>query len=172
MHFTFYTFFNVSSHISGLTVCVSHFTCFSVFLAIFHVLLCELLIFLICQFSLHIPGTTIIFPISSFVSLLDIFTFLQLHFLFITFFSFSRHIPGYTVFVSHYQRFSIFSPYSMSYSMHISFFTLFTVSPYFPSPTVFVSHFERFYMFLVIFQALPWFSHFHHLSFLWTYSRS
>ena len=61
------------------------------------------------------------------------------------------------MFVSHYPRFSIFSPYSMSYSVHISFFTFFTVSPYFPGPTVYVSHFASFYIFLVIFQVLPWF---------------
>jgi hypothetical protein len=39
--------------------CVFHFALFSVFLAIVHVLPWEFFIFLVCQFSHHIPGPTV-----------------------------------------------------------------------------------------------------------------
>jgi hypothetical protein len=39
--------FSISRHIPGSTVCESHFALFSVFLAIFHVLPFEFLIFLL-----------------------------------------------------------------------------------------------------------------------------
>ena len=51
-------FFTVPCHIPGPTVCVYYFTRFSVFLAIFHVLLFEFLIFLVCRLSSDIPGPT------------------------------------------------------------------------------------------------------------------
>jgi hypothetical protein len=78
--------FHFSRQNSGSIVFVSHFTRFSVFLAKFHVLSCEFLIFLI-------------------VSFLGIF---QVHFSFSTFLSVSRYIPGQIVFVSHFPPFSVF----------------------------------------------------------------
>ena len=51
VYFSFFMFFTVSRHIPGPTVCVSQFSCFSVFLALFHVLSCEFLILIVCQFS-------------------------------------------------------------------------------------------------------------------------
>jgi hypothetical protein len=51
--------------------------------------------------------------------------------LFLTFLSVSRHIPGQTVFVSHFPRFTILSPYS--------------------SPTVCISYFSSFSVFLTAF---------------------
>ena len=54
VYFSFFTFFSVSSSILGHTVFVSHFARFSVFFAIFQALPCEFLIFLLCQFLLHI----------------------------------------------------------------------------------------------------------------------
>jgi hypothetical protein len=77
MYFSFSTFFNVSSHILGPTVCVSHFERFSLFLAIFQVLPSEFLIFLLCQFFFFA-----IFPV------------LQCLCLIFHFFQFSRHSPG------------------------------------------------------------------------------
>ena len=64
-------------------VYISHFSCFSLFLAIFQVLPCEFLSFLLGNFS--------------------------------------RHIQGHTVFVFHFPRFSVFSPYSRSNSVCVSF---------------------------------------------------
>ena len=52
----YFTYSTVSCHISNPTVCASHITHFSVIFAIIHVLACEFLIFLVCQFSRHIPG--------------------------------------------------------------------------------------------------------------------
>ena len=46
--------------------CDSHFTCFSVFLAVFLVLLCEFLFFLVFQFSRLIPGPTVCVCVSHF----------------------------------------------------------------------------------------------------------
>ena len=76
--FPFSTFLSVSRHIPGQTVFVSHFPRFSVFspysrsnsvfvsfftffsfLAIFHVLECEFLIFHVFQFSRHNPGSIV-----------------------------------------------------------------------------------------------------------------
>ena len=90
-----------------------------------------------------------------------------MHFSFSTFLSVSRHIPGHTVFKSHFPCFSIFSQYSMSYTVCFSFFTFFIFSPYstsysmcfsfftffnvyghIPCPTVCVSHFPRFSVFV------------------------
>jgi hypothetical protein len=45
MHFSFSTFFSVSRHNAGLTLCFSHFSRFSVFFAIFHIIQCVFLIF-------------------------------------------------------------------------------------------------------------------------------
>ena len=82
---------------------------------------------------------------------------------FSTFLSVSRHIPGQTVFVSHFPRFSVFSPYSRSNSVFVSFFTFFSFLAIFhvleceflifhvfqfsrhnPGSIVCISHFSRF----------------------------
>ena len=46
------------------------------------------------------------------------------HFKLSNFFSFPRHISRPKVCISHFPGFSVFSPYSRSYSVHFSFFTL------------------------------------------------
>ena len=46
------------------------------------------------------------------------------------------HIPGHTVFVSHFPRFSIFSPKSRFLSVYFLYFTFFTVSCHIPGPTL------------------------------------
>ena len=58
-HFSFLMFFSVSCHIPCPTMCFPHFTRFSVFIAVFHILLFEIHLFLVCQFSRPIPGFTV-----------------------------------------------------------------------------------------------------------------
>ena len=97
-----------------------------------------------------------------------------MHFSFFLFFSVSRHIAGHTIFVSHFPRFSVFSPKYRSYTMYFSyfivctasrhipgprvcvshFFTFFSVSCHIPFPTVCVSHFAFFKIFLSVFHLL------------------
>ena len=128
MYFSFSTFFSVSCHIQGHTcvcfifhifqfsrhnpgptVCFSHFSHFSVFRAIFHVLLCVFLILHDFQVSLHIPGPTMcISHFAHFSMFLVIFQVLQCTFLI-------------------FHVFECFSPYSRSYSFCVSF-TIFTQS--------------------------------------------
>jgi hypothetical protein len=58
LYFIFQVFNCFFLHYSmSYSVCFS-FWRFSVYLPIFHVLPCEFLIFLVCQFSRHIPGPT------------------------------------------------------------------------------------------------------------------
>ena len=138
------TFFTITCHIPDPTVCVSHFACFSMFLAMFQDLHCEILITLKCQFSRHIPGPTVcVFHFPSFFSFLLIFQVLE-----------------YTVLI--FQVFQSFSPYSRSYQVIFSFsllvrllakfqvlqcafliFQIFTVYCHIPDPTVCMSHFPR-----------------------------
>jgi hypothetical protein len=56
MYFKYLKFSLFCIYCMSHSVCFSFHTFFSVFLAIFHVLLCEFLLFLVCQFSRHIPG--------------------------------------------------------------------------------------------------------------------
>ena len=63
------------------------------------------------------------------------------------FFSVSYQIPGLTPFESNFARFSVFSPYSRSYSVFFSFCMFFSVSHHIPGQTFFVSHFPRYSVF-------------------------
>ena len=120
---SFSTFFLISRHLPGPTMCISHFPLFSVFLAIFQVLQCVFLIFHDFQFSRHIPPSY------------------SVHFPFANFFSVSRHIPGHTVFVSHFQRFSVFLAIFQILQSLFIFFTFFRVSRHISHHTVCVSQF-------------------------------
>ena len=112
------TFFSFPRHISRTKVCISHFLWFSVFspysrsfsvhfsfftffsdFVIFQVVKWMFLIFHDFQFSCHIPSPTV--DISKFSS----------------FFSFPRHISRPKVCISHFPWFSVFSPYSRSFSV-------------------------------------------------------
>jgi hypothetical protein len=124
-----------SCHIPGLSLCVSHFARFSVFIAIFHVLPCG-------------------FSSSSFFSFLVINKFLECEFLIFLVCQFSRHIPGHTVFASHFPLLSIFLPQSRSDSVYFSYFTCFSVYHHISGTTVYVSHFAYFSVLLVIFHVL------------------
>jgi hypothetical protein len=92
------------------------------FLAIFQVLQCVCLIFIICHFSSHIPGPTVCvshFP--GFLTFLAIFQVLHCVFLILHVLSVSCHISCPTMWVSHFHCFSVFSPYSRSYYVNFSF---------------------------------------------------
>ena len=111
MYFSFFTFFSVSSHILGPTVCVSHFERFSLFLAIFQVLPSEFLIFLLCKcffFSPYSRSYSVFDSFFMFLSFLPIIQVLQCVCLIFHVFQFSRHDPGPTVCISHVSRFSVF----------------------------------------------------------------
>jgi hypothetical protein len=84
-----------------------HFSFFTFFsdVVIFQVVKWMFLNFHDFQFSCHIPRPTV--DISKFS----------------TFFSFPRDISHPKVCISHFPKFSVFSPYSRSYSVHFSFFT-------------------------------------------------
>ena len=131
--FLIFHVFQFSRHILGHTVCISHFPRFSVFLAMFHVIQCLCLIFNVFQSSRHILGPTVCIShfqsFSVFFSIYQVLKcpFLLFHvflffspysrsysvrFLFLTVFSITRHVPDHTVFVSHFPRFSVLSPYS------------------------------------------------------------
>ena len=106
------------------SVCVSHFARFSGFLAIFHILPCDFLIFLFCKFSSHIPDPT------------------------------KR--------VSHFPCWSDFSPYSSSCSVHFSFTRFQCFSPYSRSNSVYFSFFT-FSIFLAILHVLQFAFHIYHV---------
>ena len=128
VYFSYFKFFTVSGYIPGPTVCVSfclffrvscniscpimwvsHFPRFSEFLTTFHVLPCEFLIFLLCQFSRHIPDPKIRVSHFPFWSVFTPYSRSYIvHFSFSTFLSVSRHIPGQIVFVSHFPCFPVF----------------------------------------------------------------
>ncbi len=119
--------FTFPRHISRPKVCISHFPWFSVFspysrsysvhflfftfffdFVIFQAVKWMFLIFHDFQFSCHIPCATVdISKLSNF-------------------FSFRRHISPLKVCMFHFPWFSVFSPYSRSYSVHFSFFTFFS----------------------------------------------
>ena len=181
----FSTFFSFPRHISSPKVCISHILWFSVFspysrsyslhfsfftfcsdFVLFQVVKWMCLIFVDFQFSCHIPCATVdIYKLSNF-------------------FSFPRLISPPKVCISHFPRFSVFSPYSRSYSVHFSFFTFFSdfvifqvvkwmflifhdfqFSCHIPCPTVDISKFSTFFSFprhisrpKVCISHFPWFS--------------
>ena len=116
-------------------MCISHFSTFFSFLAIFQVLQCVYLIF--HDFQCFLPYSRsyqLIFSISELVSFLDIFQVLQCTFLIF-------HI------------FHCFLPYSRSYSVCL-IFHVFKFSGHISGPAVCISHFSRFSLFLPIFKVL------------------
>ena len=107
--------FEFSHHISGPTVYISHFSRFSVFLAVFLVLPGIFLNFLLCQFLAifhFLQCTFVIFHIFQLFSPYS--TSYSVCFSFSTFFSFFRQNPGPTVCISHISHFHCFSLYSRS----------------------------------------------------------
>ena len=137
-------------------MCISHFSTFFSFLAIFQVLQCVYLIF--HDFQCFLPYSRsyqLIFSISELSFFLTYSRSYSVHFSFFTFFTVSCHIPGPTVCVSFstflsflaifqdlqcvfliFLVFRCFSPYSRSYSVCISFSTFFQFSCHNPGPTI------------------------------------
>jgi len=158
VYFSFFTFFSVSSHILGPTVCVSHFERFSLFLAIFQVLPSEFLIFLLCKcffFSPYSRSYSVCVPFSTFFCFLAIIQ--VLHCVFLIFHIFECFLPysrSNSVCVS-FSTFLSFLAIVQVYFVYFSFSTFFNVSSHILGPTVFVSHFPRFSVFFAIFQVLP-----------------
>jgi hypothetical protein len=145
VHFSFSTFFQCfSSYSRSYSVCVSFSTFFN-FLAILQVLPCTFLIFLI--FPCFLPYSTSynvcfsFFTIFSFLAILQVLqcAFLIFH-IFECFYPYCRSNT-----VSHFLRFSLFSPYSTSYNVHFSFSTCLSVSHHILGHTVFVSRFSVFH---------------------------
>ena len=136
---------------------VFSFSSFVIFVDIFKVLECVLLIFHIFEFSHHISGPTVyishfsrfqcfslyswsyqvFFSIFFFVSFLPYSISYSVYLLFFTFFSYSRHIPRHTVFVSHFPRFSVFFAKIQVLQCVFLIFHIFTVSRYIPGPKTF-----------------------------------
>ena len=105
-----------SRHLPGPTVCLFHFTRFSVFSPYsrsYH----DFLSFLACQFSRHIQVPTVcVFHFALFSVFLAICNVLPCEFLIFLICKFSHHTPYPTVCISHFPRFSVgfFLPYFMS----------------------------------------------------------
>ena len=163
MYISFFTFLSVSRHISRPTVCVSHFTLFSVFLSYSRFYRVHFSFFTFLSISCHIPGPTVFvshFPhfsvfssepeptytvcISRFLCFsvfLAIFHVLLCVFLIFHDFQFHRHTPGPTVCISHFPRFSKFLSNYRSYSVCVSVSTFSVSSPYSRSCSVYFSFF-------------------------------
>jgi hypothetical protein len=155
------------------------------FLAIFQVLQCTFLVFHVFKWFSHFSSLQVDFLIfhdfqfSCHVTCptVDLSKFSTL-------FSFPRHISRPKVCISHFPWFSVFSPYSRSFSMHFSFFRFFSdfvifqvvmwmflifhdvrFSFHIPCPTVDISKFSTLFSFprhisrpKVCICHFPWFS--------------
>ena len=137
MRFSLFTFFSVSRHMPGPKVCVSHYSRFSVFLAIFQVLQCVLFIFHVFQCFFF-----------------AIFQVLQCPFLFFHVFQFSRYIPGPMLCISHFPPSSLFLAIFHVQQCVCLIFYVFQFSLHIPDHRLCISHFPRFSVFLAIFQVL------------------
>ena len=74
---------------------------------------------------------------------------------FSTFFIFPRNISSSKVCISHFPRFSVFSPYSRSYNVYFSFFKFFSDFVIFQVESGCFS-FSMIFSFLAIFHVLQW----------------
>ena len=105
VHFSFSTFFSVSRHNAGPTVYFSHFSRFSVLLAIFHIIQCAFLIFHPFQcFLPYFRSNNICVSFFTYFSFLAIILVLQCVFLIFHVFQcfFFCLISHHTVCVSHF----------------------------------------------------------------------
>ena len=128
-------------------VCVS-FSMFFSFLAIIQVLECVFLIFHVFDCFWPYPKSyRVCVSFCNFLRFLAIIQVLHCVFLDSMFLTVSRHIPSPTVCFSHIPRFSVFSPYSRSYSVFFSVWKFFSVSHHIPGHTFFKSIFPRYSVF-------------------------
>jgi len=126
----------ISPYSSSCSVHFSFFTFFSDFF-IFQVVKWMFLIFHDFQLSCNIPWPTV--DNSKFSN----------------FFSFPRHVSHPKVCISHFLWFSVFLPYSRSYSEHFSFSRFSVISSFFKSSSGCFS-FSMILSFLAIFHVLQW----------------
>ena len=90
-------------------MCLSHFSRFFNFLAIFQVRKCTFLIFHVFQcFLPYSRSYSVHFSFLTFFGVFAIFQCLQCAFLIFYVFQFSQHIPGPRVCIAHFSRFSVF----------------------------------------------------------------
>ena len=129
--------FQFSRHIPGPTVCISHFSRFSV----------------ISSFFKTSRGC---FSFSVIFRFLAIFQVLQCSFLIFHIFQRFRQFSSRHVDVSYFPWFTVFLPYSMSYSGHSKNFHLFQFYlPFFKSSSECFS-FSMIFSFLALFKVLQW----------------
>ena len=123
MYFSFFKFFTVSCHSPVPTVCVSHFSYFSVFLTIFQLLTCEFLIYFVSFFRNNpVPIVCVShFPCFSVFSTCSR-SYSVYFFIFHVFQCFSAYFRSYHM-SFFFPCWSLFAPYSRSYSVQFSFFT-------------------------------------------------
>jgi hypothetical protein len=146
MCFSYSMIFSILSILQVLQFSFLIFLVFQCFFSIVHVLQCVLLILMIFSFLAILKVLECAFFVfhlfeyflpysrsnsacvtfSTFISFLPIFQVLQC-FSFFMFFSVACHISCPTVRVSHFPRFPVLLPYSMSYTVHFLFFTFFNV---------------------------------------------
>ena len=109
VHLSFSKLFSVSRLFIFPIVCLSHFSRFFNFLAIFQVRKCTFLIFHVFQcFLLYSRSYSVHFSFLTFFGVFAIFQCLQCAFLIFYVFQFSQHIPGPRVCIAHFSRFSVF----------------------------------------------------------------
>ena len=153
-------------------MCISHFSTFFSFLAIFQVLQCMCLIFHVFQYSCHNPGPTIwvchfscwlVFSpyyysvhlsFLTFSVFLTIFQVLHSVFLIFHVFQFSHHSPVPTLGIPHFPGFLVFFAIFQVKQCLCTIFDVFQFSRHIPGPTVYISPFSCFSVFLSIFQVI------------------
>ena len=121
--------FQFSRNIPCPAVCISHFSHFSIFLAIFHLLQYVFLIFHVFQCVLPYSTSYSVHFSLRFSVFLAIFQVLPSDFLIFLAVKFSCHIPGPKVAFLIFQVFHCFSPLYRSYSVCVSFSTFCSFSP-------------------------------------------
>ena len=109
VHLSFSKLFSVSRLFIFPIVCLSHFSRFFNFLAIFQVRKCTFLIFHVFQcFLPYSRSYSVHFSFLTFFGVFAIFQCLQCAFLIFYVFQFFQHIPGPRVCIAHFSRFSVF----------------------------------------------------------------
>ena len=134
--------FSFCRHNPGPKLCISHFSRFSVFLAIFWVIQFLCLIFHVCQFSRRNPGPKVcIFTISGLSLFLAIFQVLQCVFLSLHFFQcFLPYFKSYHLSFSFSSFFSFLAIYQVL-QCEFPFFFVCQCSHHIPCPRMFVFHY-------------------------------
>ena len=168
VHLSFSKLFSVSRLFIFPIVCLSHFSRFFNFLAIFQVRKCTFLIFHVFQcFLPYSRSYSVHFSFLTFFGVFAIFQCLQCAFLIFYVFQFFQHIPGPRVCIAHFSRFSVFLTICQVIHDCVLFFSflaiiqvlqwsflivhIFQCFCHVPAHTVFVSHFPLFSVFLFFF---------------------